>query len=161
VCLIALEFWAYHSLINNHHWLSKIFDSYSVTSIISSIIPSILISSTQTPNPTFPESRDEIPFKGGSLSHPQILISECEPFFPQETQNFQKNSFILTKSEPFWMNVERREFFWITLSGNVSQLKWIILKEPFEDWKYLGCHYHPPMRKLPFPEAKPNGTAYG
>jgi hypothetical protein len=32
-----------------------------------------------------PESRDEIPFKGGSLSHPKILISECEPFFPQET----------------------------------------------------------------------------
>jgi hypothetical protein len=23
------------------------------------------------------------------------------------------------------------------------------------------CHYHPPRRKLPFPEAKPNGTAYG
>jgi hypothetical protein len=32
----------------------------------------------------------------GRVSHPKILISECEPFFPQETYNFQKNSFILT-----------------------------------------------------------------
>jgi hypothetical protein len=29
--------------------------------------------------------------------------------------------------------LERRKFFWITLFANVSQLKWIILKEPFED----------------------------
>jgi hypothetical protein len=41
----------------------------------------------------------------------------------------------------FWINVERRKFFWITLFGNVSQLKWIILKEPFEHWKYLGTHF--------------------
>jgi hypothetical protein len=43
--------------------------------------------------------------------------------------------------KPFWMNVERRKFFWITLFANVSQLKWIILKEPFEDRKYLGTHF--------------------
>jgi hypothetical protein len=43
--------------------------------------------------------------------------------------------------KPFWMNVERRKFFWITLFANVSQLKWIILKEPFEDQKYLGTHF--------------------
>jgi hypothetical protein len=43
--------------------------------------------------------------------------------------------------KPFWMNVERRKFFWVTLFANVSQLKWIILKEPFEDRKYLGTHF--------------------
>jgi hypothetical protein len=30
---------------------------------------------------SFHESRDEIPFKGGSLSHPKISILECEPLF--------------------------------------------------------------------------------
>jgi hypothetical protein len=30
------------------------------------------------------------------VSHPEILILECEPFFPQEIQNFQMISFILT-----------------------------------------------------------------
>jgi hypothetical protein len=47
-------------------------------------------------SPSFPESQDEIPFKGGSLSHPKIFILECEPFFLQEIQNIQKISFILT-----------------------------------------------------------------
>jgi hypothetical protein len=43
--------------------------------------------------------------------------------------------------KPLWMNVGRRKLFWITLFGNVSQLKWIILKEPFEDQKYLWTHF--------------------
>jgi hypothetical protein len=57
---------------------------------MSSIIPSILIASAQTPNPTFPESQDEIPFKGGSLSHSEILISECEPFSHQKLKISKK-----------------------------------------------------------------------
>jgi hypothetical protein len=43
--------------------------------------------------------------------------------------------------KPLWMNVGRRKLFWITLFENVSQLKWIILKEPFEDQKYLWTHF--------------------
>jgi hypothetical protein len=39
------------------------------------------------------------------------------------------------------MNVERRKLFWITLFENVLQLSWIILKEPFEDQKYLGTQF--------------------
>jgi hypothetical protein len=31
-------FWVYHSMINNHPWLSKTFDAYSVVSVIPSII---------------------------------------------------------------------------------------------------------------------------
>jgi hypothetical protein len=27
---------------------------------------------------------------GSMVSHPEILIPECEPFFSQETYNFQK-----------------------------------------------------------------------
>jgi hypothetical protein len=54
---------------------------------------------------------------------------------------FQLGSDFINLCTPFWMNVERREFFWITLFGNVSQLKWIILKEPFKDRKYLGTHF--------------------
>ncbi len=54
---------------------------------------------------------------------------------------FQLGRDFINLCKPFWMNVERRKFFWITLFGNVSQLKWIILKEPFEDRKYLGTHF--------------------
>ena len=54
---------------------------------------------------------------------------------------FQLGRDFINLCKPFWMNVERRKFFWITLFGNVSQLKWIILKEPFEDQKYLGTHF--------------------
>ncbi len=53
---------------------------------------------------------------------------------------FQLGRDFINLCKPFWMNVERRKFFWIILFGNVSQLKWIILKEPFEDRKYLGTH---------------------
>jgi hypothetical protein len=45
--------------------------------------------------PSFPESRGEIPFKGGSLSCPEIRISECEPF-SLINLNFQKD-FVLFK----------------------------------------------------------------
>ena len=55
---------------------------------------------------------------------------------------FQLGRDFINHCKPFWMNVERRKFFWITLFGNVSQLKWIILKEPFEDRKYLGTHFN-------------------
>jgi hypothetical protein len=54
---------------------------------------------------------------------------------------FQLGRNFINLCKPFWMNVERRKFFWITLFRNVSQLKWIILKEPFEDRKYLGTHF--------------------
>jgi hypothetical protein len=54
---------------------------------------------------------------------------------------FQLGRNFINLCKPFWMNVERRKFFWITLFGNVSQLKWFILKEPFEDRKYLGTHF--------------------
>jgi hypothetical protein len=53
---------------------------------------------------------------------------------------FQLGRDFINLCKPFWMNVERRKFFWITLFRNVSQLKWIILKEPFEDQKYLETH---------------------
>jgi hypothetical protein len=53
---------------------------------------------------------------------------------------FQLGRDFINLCQPFWVNVERRKFFWITLFGNISQLKWIILKEPFEDRKYLGTH---------------------
>jgi hypothetical protein len=39
---------------------------------------------------SFPESRDEIPFKGGSLPYPKISILECE-LFSLEELNFQKD----------------------------------------------------------------------
>ena len=54
---------------------------------------------------------------------------------------FQLGRDFINLCKPFWMNAERRKFFWITLFGNVSQLKWFILKEPFEDRKYLGTHF--------------------
>jgi hypothetical protein len=54
---------------------------------------------------------------------------------------FQLGRDFINICKPFSMNVERRKFFWITLFGNVSQLKWIILKEPFADQKYLGTHF--------------------
>jgi hypothetical protein len=54
---------------------------------------------------------------------------------------FQLGRDFINLCKHFWMNVERRKFFWITLFENVSQLKWIILKEPFEDRKYLGTHF--------------------
>jgi hypothetical protein len=38
----------------------------------------------------FQEGEDDV------VSHLEILISDCQPFFPQEIQNFQKISFILT-----------------------------------------------------------------
>jgi hypothetical protein len=85
-CLIAIEnLWAYHSLTNNHPWLSKAFDAYSTISIISSIIsfPSyqFLSSTPKLLSPSFPESRGEIPSRGDSLSHPKISILECQPFY--------------------------------------------------------------------------------
>jgi hypothetical protein len=54
---------------------------------------------------------------------------------------FQLGRDFIILCKHFWMNVERRKLFWITLFGNVSQLKWIILKEPFEHQKYLGTHF--------------------
>jgi hypothetical protein len=54
---------------------------------------------------------------------------------------FQLGRDFINLCKPFWMNVERRKFFWITLFGIVSLLKGIILKEPFEDQKYLGTHF--------------------
>jgi hypothetical protein len=54
---------------------------------------------------------------------------------------FQLGRNFINLCKPFWMNVETRKFFWITLFGNVLQLKWIILKEPFEDRKYLGTPF--------------------
>ena len=55
---------------------------------------------------------------------------------------FQLGRNFINLCKPFWMNAERRKLFWITLFGNVSQLKWFILKEPFEDRKYLGTHFN-------------------
>jgi hypothetical protein len=56
-----------------------------VLSIIPSIIYfrsfQILSSEPKLLSPSYLESRGKIPFKGGSLSHPEIPISECEPFF--------------------------------------------------------------------------------
>jgi hypothetical protein len=67
-----------------HLWLSKTFEAYSVVFIISSVISFLSYrfssSKPKLPKVTFPESRDEIPCKVGSLSHPEISISECEPF---------------------------------------------------------------------------------
>jgi hypothetical protein len=55
-------------------------------------LPSFLFDPTKfylsrsIPNPSFPESQGDISFKegvrgGGSLPHPKISNSECEPFF--------------------------------------------------------------------------------
>jgi hypothetical protein len=38
----------------------------------------------------------QLPWGLWYVSHPEILNLECEPFFPQEIQNFQMISFILT-----------------------------------------------------------------
>jgi hypothetical protein len=100
--LIAIEnLWVYPSLINNHPWLSKTLDGYSVLSIIFSIISfqsyHILSPKHKLLIPNFPKSWDEIPFKGSSLWHPKIPISECEPLSSMNL-NFQKN-FIWFKLE--------------------------------------------------------------
>jgi hypothetical protein len=53
-----------------HLWLSKIFDAFSVVSLISSIISfwsyQLLPSDRKLLIPSFPESRDEIPCTGGA-----------------------------------------------------------------------------------------------
>jgi hypothetical protein len=64
-----------------------------VVSIFSLVISfqsyQILSSEPKLLIPSLPESRGEIPFKGGNLSHPKISISECEPF-SSINLNFQK-----------------------------------------------------------------------
>jgi hypothetical protein len=58
---------------------------HSVVSLFSPIISfqsnQFLYSKPKLLNPTFPESRGEFRFKGGSLSPPKIPLLECEPFF--------------------------------------------------------------------------------
>jgi hypothetical protein len=53
------------------------------------------------------------------LSHPKILISECEPFFPQETYNFQKE-FIYFNLKCFYLYLN--EFL------NIFDLQMVLLK---------------------------------
>jgi hypothetical protein len=81
-------------------WLSKTFDAHSMISILPSNISfsiyQILSSDHKLFSPTFLESRGKISFKGGSLSHPKISISECEPFSQKKlkfSKGFQLFSF--------------------------------------------------------------------
>jgi hypothetical protein len=114
--------WAYHSLINNRSLLIQTFDSYSVVSIISLsnsyLLYQFLSSESKLPNPTFLESRAEIPFKGGSLSHPKISILECEPFSQKKlkfSKGFHLFSFKMILFE-FIFNLKRvykvKRFLW-------------------------------------------------
>jgi hypothetical protein len=93
-CLIAIEHLLSLSFLGQHLILEypKSFDAYYLISFHLHhsfqhflLVYKILAFEYKLLSPSFPESQDEIPFKGGSLSHPKNLISECEPFFPQET----------------------------------------------------------------------------
>jgi hypothetical protein len=53
---------------------------FIISLIISFPLYQFLSSEPKLLIPNFPESQGEIPSKGGSLSHPEISISECEPF---------------------------------------------------------------------------------
>jgi hypothetical protein len=112
-----------------HLWLPKTFDAYSVVLIIPSILSfqfyQILSSKRKLLIPSFPESRGEIPFKGGSLSHLEISISECGPF-SSTNFNFQ-NDFILFKLKRFYLIL-----FWVQ---RIKIFKWrskkFLLNYPF------------------------------
>jgi hypothetical protein len=112
--LIAIEFWTYHSLINNHPWLSKTFDTYSMVFVIPSTFSFLsyrILSLSPTSNPSFPESRDEIPFKDSRLSHIEISILKCEPFSKGNlkfSKRFRLYSFKMILFELKWVYKVKR-----------------------------------------------------
>jgi hypothetical protein len=84
VCLIAIEPLSL-SFLDQHFILDYLKPLIHVVWSLSSLqsihfyrINSYLLNPNSSP--TCPKSRGKIPFKGGSLSHPEISVSECEPF---------------------------------------------------------------------------------
>jgi hypothetical protein len=124
--LIAIgNLWACHSLVNIsslniQRALMHIVWCYSTfifLSTISFLVYQILSSECNLLSPSFPESRDEIPFKGGTLSHPEISILECELFFSINL-NFQKD-FIWFKLK--WFILFYFVFKWVQ---RINIFKW-------------------------------------
>jgi hypothetical protein len=73
-------------LINDSSLNIQYLDAYSVILIHPS---SFIFDIIKLLNPSLFESRNEIPFKGGSLSCPKIFISECEPFFQKKSKFYK------------------------------------------------------------------------